>query len=92
MKKVINVGRSTPVPQLAGSIVWSLEEYNNVIEVRAMGASAVSQAVKALAVARGMLASQGTDLLVRPSFDTINDHDTDKTVIVLTVVLGGELK
>ena len=89
MKKVISVGKSTPVPQLAGSIVWSLEENHKIVEIRAMGASAVSQAVKALAVARGMLASQGIDLLVRPSFDTIDDNGIDKTVIVMTIVIGG---
>ena len=89
MKKIISVGKSTPVPQLAGSIVWSLEENHKVVEVRAMGASAVSQAIKALAVARGMVASQGIDLLVRPSFDTIDDNGVDKTVIVLTVITGG---
>lgn len=84
--KVIFVGRSTPVPQLASSIVLSLKECDSA-EIRSIGASAVSQSVKALAVARGILASQGRDLYFKIGFDTIPEGDNEqRTVMVFTTM------
>ena len=89
MKKVINASSKTPVPQLASSIVHSLEDCSN-LEVRAMGAGAVSQAYKAITVARSLIASKGKDLLIRPGFDVTKDRDdgSEKTVMVFGIVIN----
>jgi stage V sporulation protein S len=46
-------------------------------KIRAVGASAVNQAVKALAIARGFVAPRGMDLIVTPAFDDIEGDSGD---------------
>lgn len=88
MKKQIHVSSKTAVPQLAASIIHSTEEFTDV-EVRAIGAGAVSQAYKACAVARGIIGSKGRELLIRPGFDMITDKEDgkEKTVMVFVLVI-----
>lgn len=76
-------GGSDPL-SLAKAVSYSL---NNSYEatVRAVGAGAVNQAVKAIAIARGRVASSGRDLICRPGFQTIPDRnakDGEITAIV----------
>lgn len=84
--KVIRVSTKTPVPQLAGSIVISVESGDNV-ELKAVGAGAVNQMYKGLASARGILANKGKDLLIRPGFNEVVDGDTKKTLMVARVIM-----
>lgn len=86
MSKVIKVSSSTSTPQLTGSIVASLDEGSNV-EIRAIGASAVNQMYKALASARGIVATKGKELLVRPGYDTVTENGNERTVMVAYVVI-----
>lgn len=85
-KKVIKVSSKSPVPQLSGSIVVSIEEGNDV-EVRAVGASAVNQMYKAIASARGILATKGKDLYIKPGFDEIKEAEEERTVMVARLVI-----
>ena len=84
--KKIKVSAKSPVPQLAGSVVISVENGDNV-ELRAVGASAVNQMYKAIASARGTLASKGKDLLIKPGFDEINEDGFEKTVMIARIVI-----
>lgn len=84
-KKVIKVSSSSPVPQLSGSIVVSVEEGFDV-EVRAVGASAVNQMYKAIASARGILATKGKDLFIKPGFDEIKENGVERTVMVAYII------
>jgi stage V sporulation protein S len=84
--KPIRVSGKSPVPQLAGSIVKTIEDGYDV-EVRAIGASAVSQMYKGIAVARGTLASKGKDLLIKPGFDEIYDDGNEKTVMIANLII-----
>lgn len=45
------------------------------VDVRAMGAGSVNQAVKAIAVARGLVATRGYDLVDRIGFDKADSVD-----------------
>ncbi|UWD54036.1 MAG: Stage V sporulation protein S [Bacteriophage sp.] len=83
--KVIRVSSKSPVPQLSGSIVASVEEGCDV-EVRAVGASAVNQMYKAITSARGILATKGKDLFIKPGFDEISENGEDRTVMVARIV------
>lgn len=85
-KKVIKVSSSTSVPQLSGSIVASIEEGFDV-EVRAVGAGAVNQMYKSLASARGILASKGKDLFIKPGFSESVEGENTRTVMVAYIVL-----
>lgn len=85
-KKTIKVSSTTSVPQLSGSIVVSIEE-NYEVEVRAVGAGAVNQMFKAIASARGVLATKGKDLYIKPGFDEINEPDGTRTVMVAYLIV-----
>lgn len=58
-------------PQSVGSIVARAVNAGQMPKVRAIGASAVNQAVKACAIARGFVAPRGTDLCFIIGFDDI---------------------
>jgi len=66
---------------LALAISHSLDDSAEVT-ARAVGAGAVNQAVKAIAIARGRVASAGRDLICRPGFQTITSRDGKITAIV----------
>ena len=84
--KQLRVSGKSPVPQLAGSIVKSIEDGYS-LEVRAVGASAVNQMYKGIAVARGTLATKGKDLLIKPGFSEIYEGDLEKTVMIANIVI-----
>jgi stage V sporulation protein S len=58
-------------PQSVGSIVARAVNAGQTPKVRAIGASAVNQAVKACAIARGFVAPRGIDLCFIIGFDDI---------------------
>ncbi|MCL4454716.1 MAG: stage V sporulation protein S [Deinococcus sp.] len=59
-------GKSRP-NSVAGAIAALLRSQGEV-EVQAIGPTAVNQAVKAIAIARGYIAPDNLDLLVKPAF------------------------
>ena len=84
MSHVIKVSAKSNVNSVAESITKSLEE-NKTVEVTAIGAGALNQAVKAAAISRSHVASKGYDLIVRPGFgDTVIDGE-ERTTIRLVV-------
>jgi stage V sporulation protein S len=54
--------------------------------MQAVGAGAVNQAVKAIAIARGYLAPSGIDLVCIPAFVDVKIDDTEKTAIRFIVL------
>ena len=52
---------------VAGALA-NLFKINNIVEVHAIGAGALNQAIKAVAIARGYVAPSGKDLVVIPTF------------------------
>lgn len=55
--------------------------------LRAIGAGALNQALKACIIARGYVAARGIDLVVRPGFATVNgEQGEDTTAITLLVI------
>lgn len=86
MEKIIKVSATSPVPSLSGSIIKSVEEGKDVV-LRAMGASAVNQMYKGITAARGILATKGKDLYIRPGFQEVKDNETCKTIMVASIVI-----
>jgi stage V sporulation protein S len=69
-QNILRVAAKTPSKKLAASIAHALYEHRRVV-VRAIGAGATNQAIKACAIARGYVAPRGLDLVVIPSFETV---------------------
>ena len=72
-------------PQSVASAIAHAIYDNRTVKLRAVGAGAVNQAVKALAIARGYVAPRGLDLTCKPGFATIESRDGEISAIVFAV-------
>jgi stage V sporulation protein S len=79
--KVAATSRSTAV---AGAIAGVMREKGSV-HVQAIGAGAVNQAVKAVAIARGYLEQDGIDIVCIPSFVEVMIDEQERTAVRLSV-------
>ena len=77
MIKVSAHSRSTSV---AGAIAGVMREHHYA-EVQAIGASAVNQAVKAIAIARGYLALDGIQIVCAPEFVEVDIEGQERTAV-----------
>ena len=57
----------------------------NIVEIQAVGAGAINQAVKAIAIARGFVAPSGRDIVCIPAFTDIEIDGEERTAIKLIV-------
>jgi stage V sporulation protein S len=64
-------------PQSVGSVIARAVVAGEFPKIRAIGANAVNQAVKSLAIARGFVAPRGLDLLFLPGFEDIEGDSGD---------------
>ncbi len=55
------------------------------VELQAVGAGAVNQAVKAIAIARGFVAANGIDLVAIPAFTKFEIEREERTAIKFLV-------
>lgn len=81
-RAILKVSAKTPVASLAGAITKTLDEVP-IVELQAIGAGAVNQAVKGAAKSRGFIAMRGRDLILRPGFDDVMIDGEEKTRIIL---------
>ena len=79
--KVSARSRSTAV---AGAIAGTVRESGRA-EAQAIGAGAVNQAVKAVAIARGYLALDGIDVICIPVFTEVEIEGQGRTAMKLIV-------
>lgn len=66
------------------SVAGVLRE-NGKAEIQAIGAGALNQAVKAIAIARGFVAPHGMDLICVPAFIDITIDGEERTAIKLLI-------
>ena len=82
--EVLKVSSKSKPNSVAGALANAFREKQNV-EIQAIGAGSLNQAIKAIAIARGFVAPQGVDLIVIPAFiDIVLDGET-RTAIKLIV-------
>src|ERR1043165_4788020 len=79
--KVVAKSRSTAV---AGAIAAVMREHHYA-EVQAIGAGAVNQAVKALAIARGYLGRDEIDIVFTPYFTEVQIDGQERTAVRFSV-------
>ena len=81
MIKVSAGSRSTAV---AGAIAGIIRDAGHA-EVQAIGASAVNQAVKAIAIAQGYLQLDSIDIVCVPSFTEVDIDGNERTAVRISV-------
>ena len=82
---IIKVSATSRTSAVAGAIAGIFRE-QQFANVQAIGASAVNQAVKALALARNYLAEDGYDVVCIPEFVDVEIDGNVRTAIRLNVV------
>ena len=80
----LKVSTNSNSNSVAGAIANIIKEAKTV-EINTIGAGALNQAVKAIAIARGYVAPVGIDLICIPAFVEIQINEEDKTGIKLII-------
>lgn len=81
---VLKVSSTSQPAAVAGAIANAMK-VEDKIEVTAIGAGAVNQAVKAIAIARGYVAPTGMNLVCIPAFCDTKIDDQEKSSIKFIV-------
>ncbi|MBR4949967.1 MAG: stage V sporulation protein S [Clostridia bacterium] len=82
--EILRVSSKSNPNSVAGALAGVIRESGSA-EIQAIGAGAINQAVKAVAIARGFLTTSGIDLICVPSFTDIKIQDEERTAIRLIV-------
>ncbi len=77
---VLKVSAKSNPKSVAGALAAVLRE-RGTAEIQAVGAGAVNQGIKAVAIARGFVAPNGINLIVIPAFSEINIDGEERTAI-----------
>ncbi len=84
MKEVLKVSAKSNPSSVAGALAGTIREKGSA-ELQAVGAGAVNQAIKAVAIARGFIAPSGDDLICIPAFTDIMIDDEERTAVRIIV-------
>lgn len=82
--ETLRVSAKSKPNTVAGAIAGVIRE-QGIVELQTVGAGALNQAVKAIAIARGFMAPSGVDLICVPSFSDIEIDGAERTAIRLLV-------
>ncbi len=81
---VLKISTKSNPNSVAGAIAGLIKERGKA-EMQVIGAGAINQAIKAVAIARGFVAPSGIDLICVPAFTEVKIDDDDRTGIKLLV-------
>ena len=82
--EILKISSKSNPNSVAGAIAGLVKETNRA-EMQAIGAGALNQAVKAVAIARGFVAPSGIDLVCVPAFADIEIDGEERTAIKLII-------
>jgi len=82
--EILKVSATSQPKSVAGALAAVIRD-NNCAELQAVGAGAVNQAVKAIAITRGFVAPNGIDLVAIPAFAEIMIDGEERTAIKFMV-------
>lgn len=80
----LRVTNNANVHKLAGAIAHSIRNHG-AVDVQAIGAGAVNQSVKAIAVAQSFLADEGASLSSLPQMIELEEDGEQRTAVRFTV-------
>ena len=84
MVEVLKVSSKSNPNSVAGALAGVLRQ-SGAVEVQVVGAGALNQAIKAVAIARGFVAPSNIDLVCIPTFADIEIDGQGRTAIRLAV-------
>ncbi len=84
---LLKVKSSSNAPNLASAIANNVYDGKNVV-LRAIGAGAVNQAMKAIAIAQSYVGPRGKVLSCRPGFTTVHMPDGDISAMTLRILVS----
>ena len=84
MVEVLKVSSKSNPNAVAGALAGVLRQ-SGAVEVQVVGAGALNQAIKAIAIARGFVAPSNIDLVCVPTFADIEIDGESRTAIRLSV-------
>jgi len=82
--EVLKVSSKSNPNSVAGALAGVIREHG-IAEIQAIGAGAINQSVKAIAIARGFVSPSGIDLVCIPAFADIIIDGEERTAIKLIV-------
>ncbi len=82
--EVLKVSAQSKPKSVAGALAAVIRE-KGAAELQAVGAGAVNQAIKAIAITRGYVAPNGIDLVTIPAFVEIIIDQEERTAIKFIV-------
>ena len=82
--EVLKVSSKSKPNSVAGALANAFRE-KQTVEIQAVGAGSLNQAIKAIAIARGYVAPTGKDLICVPAFSDIVIDGEERTSIKLIV-------
>ena len=82
--EILKVSSKSKPNSVAGALANVFREKGKV-EIQAIGAGALNQAIKSIAIARGFVAPSGKDLVCIPAFSDICIDGEERTAIKLIV-------
>lgn len=82
--EILKVSSKSKPNSVAGALAGVLRE-KGAAEIQAVGAGALNQAIKAVAIARGFVAPGGLDIVCIPAFTDVEINGERRTAMKLTV-------
>lgn len=82
--EVLKVSTSSKPNLVAGALAAMIRE-TGTVEIQTIGAGALNQAIKAIAIARGFVAPGGIDIVCIPAFTEVEIDGEKRTAIKLIV-------
>jgi len=82
--EVLKVSSKSNPNSVAGALAGIVRE-QGAVEIQTVGAGAINQAIKAIAIARGFIAPSGIELICTPAFADIVINGEERTAIRLLV-------
>lgn len=83
---IFKVSTDSNPASVAGAIAGVIRDHGKA-ELQAIGAGAINQATKAVAIARGYLAPSGYSIAIVPSFVDLNINGQERTAIRLDIIV-----
>ncbi len=90
MANVIRVSAKSRSTAVAGAVAGIMRE-EGYAEMKAIGASAVNQSIKALAITRSYLKEDNIDIAAVPSFTEVMIEGTERTAVHMAIYRQADL-